>query len=82
MLKKGNKDEKTPTHYQGIQPLDLIEQCVPDGTSPRQSFYYINLLKYAMRLFLKNQPASDLDKIIHYAELLRKDLQKEANVPF
>ena len=70
-------EDKTPDHYQGIQPIDLIDQCVPKGTSPKASFFYVNLLKYVMRMFLKGQAISDVEKVIHYCELLKDELIEE-----
>lgn len=56
------------SHYKdmAIQPLDY---CVANKLDP----YQTNIIKYASRMYNKNQCISDLDKIIHYAELAKEN---------
>ena len=53
-----------------IQPIDY---CVANEMDP----YQTNIIKYASRMYLKNQCLSDLDKIIHYAELAKENAIKK-----
>ncbi len=56
------------SHYKdmAIQPIDY---CVENNLDP----YQTNIIKYASRMYSKNQCLSDLDKIIHYAELAKEN---------
>ncbi len=55
-------------HYQqgGIEPIDFI-------SSHDLDFYSANIVKYATRWPYKGQARSDIQKIIHYAEMLLED---------
>jgi hypothetical protein len=59
-------------HYKdmAIQPIDY---CVENKLDP----YQTNIIKYASRMYSKNQCLSDLDKIIHYAELAKENAIKK-----
>jgi len=59
-------------HYKkmAIQPIDY---CVANKLDP----YQTNIIKYASRMYNKNQCLSDLDKIIHYAELAKENAIKQ-----
>jgi hypothetical protein len=59
-------------HYKkmAIQPIDY---CVANKLDP----YQTNIVKYASRMYNKNQCLSDLDKIIHYAELAKENAIKK-----
>lgn len=55
-------------HYlnKKIQPLEF---CVENKLDP----YQFNIIKYATRLYDKGQCISDLDKIIHYAQMAKQN---------
>ena len=59
---------ETPKHYDyRIQPVDFIEM---NGLG----FCVGNIIKYACRYDKKGTPKEDLDKIIHYAKILKDKL--------
>jgi hypothetical protein len=68
---KSLKTQYGGSHYKTlkIQPVEFIHA---------NGFGFIqgNIIKYACRLGRKGDPIQDLNKIIHYAELLR-DLYKK-----
>jgi hypothetical protein len=62
---------KEPDHYKDfeITPVDFIE-------ANNLGFCQGNIIKYACRYDKKGTPIEDLDKIIHYAEILKSKLKK------
>jgi hypothetical protein len=62
---------KIPPHYKdfSISPIDFI-------IANKLGFCEGNIIKYACRYNKKGTPIEDLDKIIHYAELLKNNLKK------
>jgi len=59
-------------HYidKPIQPLTF---CVENKLDP----YQFNIVKYATRMYDKGQCLSDLEKIIHYAQLAKDNAIKK-----
>jgi hypothetical protein len=58
----------TPLHYDyRIQPVEFIE-------ANNLGFSVGNIIKYACRYNKKGTPIEDLDKIIHYANILKDKL--------
>jgi len=66
---------KGTKHYKHqYEPLDLIAS---HGPGPLNSFCLGNIMKYAdrnMGTFAIHKLEKDLDKIIHYAEILKEEL--------
>ena len=63
LKKKGNAHYKTG----GLEPIDIYK-----ATGMFNHFARCNIIKYAFRLKGKD----DLDKIIHYAQLLKAELEE------
>ena len=61
---------KTPPHYDyKIQPVDFIE-------ANNLGFCVGNVIKYICRYDKKGTPMEDLEKAIHYIEILKSKLKK------
>lgn len=59
-------------HYvnKAIQPLTY-------GVENKLDPYQFNIVKYATRMYDKGQCISDIDKIIHYAQMARENAIKK-----
>ena len=63
--KKGNEHYKTGK----LEPIDIYKEA-----GMLNHFARCNIIKYAFRL----KDKSDCDKIIHYAEMLKVELEEDA----
>lgn len=72
---------KTPDHYakSRVQLIDVFPDLIPPGYTPIQVVCIFNILKYALRCGLKNK-ADDVDKLIHYATILRDTFTTPASL--
>lgn len=70
--------EKGSSHYRtgGVQCIDLYRSATPH---PEYNAFDIkaltDVIKYAFRLLTRGYLAGDVDKIIHYMELYRADME-------
>jgi hypothetical protein len=64
--KKGNAHYKVPG---GLEPIDIYR-----AAGMLNHFARCNIIKYAFRL----KDKSDCDKIIHYAEMLKVEMEENA----
>lgn len=73
-----SKDEKA-SYYDagGIEVLDIIKAKL----SPEQYQGYLlgNIIKYSCRLFHKQQPGRDCEKIVNYANFLNNELKNKTD---
>ncbi len=67
-------------HYKGsVQPIELMQaQMSPDEFI---GFLKGNIIKYACRIGKKDEPGNEADKIIRYAEWLKRALMGETINP-
>lgn len=65
------------SHYDvnGLSPLDVFKALNDDGTTPIESFYRFNIIKYIWRYPRKNG-IDDLKKAKNYLEFLIDELDK------
>lgn len=71
------KPKAEPKHYKrnGISVngdiLKVIYDFYGNDLTAKEGFYIGNIIKYLMRFQYKDDPISDLDKLIRYAEMLK-----------
>lgn len=59
--------------YYKNMPIQVVEFCYKNKIPYMEG----NIIKYACRWDKKGEPITDLDKIIHYAQLLKQMYQEE-----
>ena len=67
----------SPAHYtRGSQEaIDIIEEAIQDAPSPEQGMLQAQVLKYLLRLWLKDNPVEDAQKAQWYLNRLIAKMQ-------
>ena len=62
----------SPSHYTrgSSEAIDIIEEAIQDAPSPVEGMLQAQVLKYLLRLWLKENPAQDAKKAKWYLERL------------
>ena len=69
----GKSDKvNSPAHYtRGSQEaIDIIEEAIQDAPSPKEGMLQAQVLKYLLRLWLKDDPKQDAEKARWYLNRL------------
>ena len=72
-LKKSLKDDvNQPAHYTrgSSEAIDIIEDAIQDAPSVQEGFLQGQVLKYILRMWLKENPQQDAEKAQWYLERL------------
>ena len=81
LLKLTGPDDRvnSPSHYtRGKQEvIDTIEESIQDAPTPIQGMLQAQVLKYMLRVWLKDNPLEDLKKAQWYLTRLISKLEKE-----
>ena len=69
----------SPSHYTSgrIEAIEIIEDAVKDAPTPGQAVLQAQVLKYMLRVWLKDNPLEDLKKAEWYLKRLIKKLEEE-----
>ena len=67
----------SPSHYtRGKQEaIDIIEEAIQDAPSPKEGMLQAQVLKYLLRLWLKDNPEQDAQKARWYLDRLIKHME-------
>lgn len=67
----------SPSHYTGgrVEAIDMIEDAIKDAPDPTLGMLQAQVLKYLIRLWLKDNPAEDAKKARWYLDRLVNKLQ-------
>ena len=62
----------SPSHYTGgrVEAIDTIEDAIKDAPDPATGMLQAQVLKYLLRLWLKDNPAEDAKKARWYLDRL------------
>ena len=62
----------SPSHYTrgSSEAIDIIEEAIQDAPSPVEGMLHAQVLKYLLRIWLKENPAQDAKKAKWYLERL------------
>ena len=62
----------SPSHYTGgrVEAIDVIEDAIKDAPNPTAGMLQAQVLKYLLRLWLKDNPAEDAKKARWYLDRL------------
>ena len=68
----------SPAHYtRGKQEcIDIIEDVIKDAPDPVTGSLHSHVLKYVLRLWLKDNPKQDAEKSVWYLKRLIKKLEE------
>jgi hypothetical protein len=71
---------KGSSHYKvdsgGVEPIDLFRSAKPhESYNAFDTKALTDVIKYAFRLLTRGYLASDVEKILHYMELYRADME-------
>ena len=76
MKYSNNFNNATPTHYNA--EVDVIEFFTMHfGEEVMKKVHLFNIIKYATRFGKKDDESSEVNKIIHYAEMLKEIVENE-----
>jgi len=69
---KGTDAVNSPAHYTrgGVEAIDVIEDAIQDAPSVQEGFLQAQVLKYILRMWLKDNPQQDAEKAQWYLERL------------
>ena len=69
----------SPSHYTSgrIEAIEIIEDAVKDAPTPGKAVLQAQVLKYILRVWLKDNPLEDLKKAEWYLKRLIKKLEEE-----
>lgn len=69
----------SPSHYTSgrVEVIDIIEDAVKDAPTPGKGVLQAQVIKYIMRVWLKDNPLEDLKKARWYLSRLIEKLEKE-----
>ena len=69
----------SPSHYTSgrVEAIDIIEDAVKDAPTPGKGVLQSQVLKYVLRVWLKDNPLEDLKKAQWYLSRLIKKLEEE-----
>ena len=80
----GSPDDRvnSPSHYTSgkQEAIDIIEAAIKDAPSPGKGLLQAQVLKYMLRVWLKDNPLEDLKKARWYLDRLID--QSESSTPF
>jgi len=68
----------SPAHYTRgrVEAIEVIEDAVKDATAPFDAMLQGNVLKYLLRLWVKENPLQDAKKARWYLDRLIENLEK------
>ena len=75
----GDKDEvNSPAHYTRgkTEAIDVIEEAIQDAPDPKAGFLQAQVLKYMLRLWLKQNDTQDAEKAQWYLNRLVEHLSQ------
>ena len=69
----------SPSHYTSgrVEAIDIIEDAVKDAPTPGKGVLQAQVLKYVLRVWLKDNPLEDLKKAEWYLKRLISKLETE-----
>ena len=71
-----NKDKSTPDHYNAkVDVIDFFKMHF--GENDMKKVHLFNIIKYATRFGKKDEELKEVNKIIHYAEMLKEIVEHE-----
>ena len=67
----------SPSHYTSgrMESIDIIEDAIQVAPTPKEGFLQGQVLKYILRVWLKDNPLEDLKKARWYLDRLIKSLE-------
>lgn len=67
----------SPSHYTRgkVEAIEVIEDAIQDAPSPKEGMLQGQVLKYLLRLWLKDNPAEDAKKARWYLNRLIESLE-------
>lgn len=70
----------SPAHYTRgrVEAIDVIEDAIQDAPTPSEGMLQAQVLKYMLRLWLKEKPDEDAKKARWYLDRLISKLEKVA----
>ena len=76
---KSDDRVNSPSHYTSgrVEAIDIIEDAVKDAPTPGKGVLQSQVLKYVLRVWLKDNPLEDLKKAQWYLSRLIKKLEEE-----
>jgi len=78
----GQEDDRvnSPSHYtRGTQEaIDIIEEAIQDAPTPGQGLLQGQVLKYMLRLWLKDNPVEDAKKARWYLDRLIQKMEEKS----
>ena len=74
-----NERVNSPSHYTSgrLEAIDIIEDAVKDAPTPGKGVLQSQVLKYMLRVWLKDNPLEDLKKAEWYLQRLINNLEEE-----
>ena len=77
-IKKEHHLVNSPAHYTRgkTEAIDIIEDAIQDAPSPKEGMLQAQVLKYMLRMWLKDKPLQDANKARWYLNRLISKLEE------